>query len=1633
MTGLTPRDTREWMRTIERGLLNARGAASGIAAAVVEKKLDDYAVEVNKDRNRTPAAPIELTYQTYVTLGANKRFQAGVIVDFPDVTIDSTGQPLEISQYELWGRKGTDNFVLMATADVSALQSFGYTPGSEWDFKVRAIGALSVKPGLFSAVLTVQMLNDTTAPGMPSTPVASASGRTIKLEWDGKVAGGAAMPLDLDYVIIAGGTDPSPTAEIARFQPGGPQLWVDPLVPYNTPMFYRLMAVDTTGNKSAWSGQASAAGSPLVDDDVILARIDAAKTIISNIGAESIKSGAILQDKLADNAVSQAKLQDQIISLAKLDTTVDAKIQKGIDDAYAADGKAGAAQTAADKARAVVDAVIAAGATLNINGSFDMESPVPALPAGWTYRQLLAAQASDTTARSGTNIFKATPTTATSAYGYTDYIASSDGRSFYIEYWVRLDQALVAGNEGLFLGAYATGYDTANASSVRVSYGDTTAGTLYPRVPLSQLSTTTWTKFACVITTAQANNIRSRFGPRIPNLIVSGNTFEVDDFRVVDVTEAKAALDAATKAQADATKAISDAAIALSSANGRNIITNSTADANNNAAPGKTSGDLWQKWSSLGYGGKLLKAWRWDGTVWITVEMDPTYLPLVDIGQGTFGLLDGVRLKSKSVTTETLLVGDFTNLVDDPNAEGPGWSVTADDVPYVANGPFSTGAETIRGWRINAGSTTVAVTNRNKFTVEPDTELYLEAMVSNRMDNPFYYRILWFDSAGVATGSPTYTDLVFPVRAAGDSGWSTLSKSVKPPAGARQAQLMMIIGNGATTGSVYIVRPMIRRKNGGNMYIDGSVTTNAVATNALTARTMFIGDFANLAIGSDFEDAASVPWTLHADHVITTAQKKSGTSSLRIGAGAAGNRISSFTGDTRVRENEQWYFSFWAYIDASFNGDGNSKFRVGGISDVNLLSLSYNGIARSTWQKIEGTVTVPAGTTKLIIGLWGSNTAGTAYIDDIQIRRVAEASLIQNLGVEKLVVGTGSMDSAVIDTLWTKVVRSQSITTDMLVVGAGQNLVVDPTGADVKLRNARLAESTSVSYGATWNWGVTGGRSEWKTNPAAADPTKNVAIRMISYEGGTTYSTPVEAGQEYVVRFGAYRPSTGAASVRSVFRVRNTDGSVINAGDAGNADGTNGTYFVLQPGWNIVERRYTMPDTAKTASIDIEIQAGATATNVAIRDVFLGMKNSASLIVDGGILTRHLTVTEDMTVALLSAHKVEANEIDTNDLASDTGFIGNMKAVILTADSITGGMIHATLGITSKHTITGATIQTLTTANRGIKITGGNLKAYNSGGGETFSITGSTGAVTGTGTWQTGTSGNYITMTGDSNGGILRFFTGSGTGRGTLWARSVSGGDDRISMAFGNLDEPTGTLPVVVATATASYLNYGSRTIKTWNNDGVEELLLDATNASVVLRGNLDMRDGRTTYRFGAANTLAYVGQRVESGSTPDFEIKALQGGIRFGGYLQSLSTYGRTSTSGANMVVDSAGEIYRSSSASRYKLDQRPLAVSSSALDVKMKDWVDKAQVERYNELCALPKPVLEDQQQAIDSIDLRRIPGLIAEDLIAAGQDQYVIFGPDGQTEGVMYDRFAFAQIAALNDKLDKALERIAALEGI
>jgi hypothetical protein len=321
---------REWMRAQERQNVANRGIPQIVAAAV-----GAVTDQISKDAALHPTAPIELVSQTAFYLDTTGRRRVRFLLDFPDVTKATTGEDLVISSYELWGRDVTQSALEVTTSSVAGVAAPGLTlpglaatpanvaaetsdvkpwqllqsvpgsafrvenflPGTVWEFKARAIGASTTVPGEFSVVVQVQMLADTTPPAQPTAPAVVADRGVLTVSWDGQSVLGP-MPADFKYAVLAHGTASSPTMEIARFgRTGGFKIVAD--IGYYDPQFFRVQAVDESGNRSPWSEQAVGYTTPLVDADIILSTIDAAKTYLKNIDARvSILDGTILTEHL---------------------------------------------------------------------------------------------------------------------------------------------------------------------------------------------------------------------------------------------------------------------------------------------------------------------------------------------------------------------------------------------------------------------------------------------------------------------------------------------------------------------------------------------------------------------------------------------------------------------------------------------------------------------------------------------------------------------------------------------------------------------------------------------------------------------------------------------------------------------------------------------------------------------------------------------------------------------------------------------------------------------------------------------------------------------------------------------------------------------------------------------------------------------------------------------------------------------------------------------------------------------------------------------------------------------------------------------------------------------------------------
>lgn len=206
----------------------------------------------------------------------------------------------------LIGADVTDNFTA-ATFDAS--------PGVEITIRVAAYDVVTdTKPRYWSewsTPVTIVTEDDTTPPGIPSTPTVSEFLGTVRINWDGNTSTGADMYAaypDFDHVEVhlSTGSLFTPSASTQAGVMYAHQTHTVTDLPYDVTQYARLVAVDRTGNKSSASAQASATPGQVVSADVF----DGA------IGSAKLADLAVVTAKIANLAVNNAKIAD--LSVGKL-------------------------------------------------------------------------------------------------------------------------------------------------------------------------------------------------------------------------------------------------------------------------------------------------------------------------------------------------------------------------------------------------------------------------------------------------------------------------------------------------------------------------------------------------------------------------------------------------------------------------------------------------------------------------------------------------------------------------------------------------------------------------------------------------------------------------------------------------------------------------------------------------------------------------------------------------------------------------------------------------------------------------------------------------------------------------------------------------------------------------------------------------------------------------------------------------------------------------------------------------------------------------------------------------------------------------------------------------------------------
>jgi hypothetical protein len=176
-------------------------------------------------------------------------------------------------------------------------------------------------------------------------------------------------------------------------------------------------------------------------------------------------------------------------------------------------------------------------------------------------------------------------------------------------------------------------------------------------------------------------------------------------------------------------------------------------------------------------------------------------------------------------------------------------------------------------------------------------------------------------------------------------------------------------------------------------------------------------------------------------------------------------------------------------------------------------------------------------------------------------------------------------------------------------------------------------------------------------------------------------------------------------------------------------------------------------------------------------------------------------------------------------------------------------------------------------------------------------------------------------------------------------------------------------------------------------------------------RGTVVQIDGGDEYEFDGFSTQSaiYIGTNM-----PTYNQGPKNRIVINASYVHIRSAYERTTSSSPNVFVSPDGAIVRSTSASKYKVNikrDRSTELAERLLTVPNAHWLDKAAMERY----------ASGEQKELPQTNF----GLIAEDLEAAGLEDLVVRGPDGELEGIQYDRIAAALLpllAQMKTKIDE-----------
>lgn len=264
-------------------------------------------------------------------------------------------------------------------------------------------------------------------------------------------------------------------------------------------------------------------------------------------------------------------------------------------------------------------------------------------------------------------------------------------------------------------------------------------------------------------------------------------------------------------------------------------------------APGATAnnvGDVWEQ-HKVADATKIVARYRGQGgTSWLPMNLDATYIPLLDIGSGTFGDLSGSRIAARSIGVEKLVVTDWTNLLPEVDQwDGAqfqaGWghfiTITGNGSSPTHFGPKG-GAP---GWAVKPGDEL-----HFEWDVYTNHAGYTGSLVA-------YFRTFGRDKTTLVEPQAIAASTVAQGQAiATNPTYQTFSGDLTIPEGCYWLQFLPYV---SATMRANISRFELRKKYGGSLIVDGDIYGRHLAAKSIGVDKLLVADLQDYVKDPDFE------------------------------------------------------------------------------------------------------------------------------------------------------------------------------------------------------------------------------------------------------------------------------------------------------------------------------------------------------------------------------------------------------------------------------------------------------------------------------------------------------------------------------------------------------------------------------------------------------------------------------------------------------------------------------------------------------------------------------------------------------------------------------------------------------------